>query len=66
MNDLVFVQNEAALTNSLLVAEKFGKRHDNVLRDIRNLMEGLPKSEETPLFDELSYTDSQNGQKYPM
>lgn len=66
MNELVFVQNEAALTNSLLVAEKFGKRHDNVLRDIRNLMEGLPKSEETPLFEELSYTDSQNGQKYPM
>lgn len=66
MNELVFVQNEAALTNSLLVAEKFGKRHDNVLRDIRNLMVGLPKNEETPLFEELSYTDSQNGQEYPM
>lgn len=66
MNDLVFVQNESALTNSLLVAEKFGKRHDHVLRDIRNLIVGLPKSEDTPLFDELTYTDSQNGQEYPM
>lgn len=28
------------LTNSLLVAETFGKEHRNVLRDIKNLIEG--------------------------
>jgi phage regulator Rha-like protein len=27
------------VTNSLLVAEKFGKEHRNVIRDIRNLLE---------------------------
>lgn len=39
MNDLVFVQNESALTNSFLVAEKFKKEHSIVVRDIDNLLE---------------------------
>lgn len=39
MNNLVFNQNGAALTNSLLVAEKFGKRHGDIIRAIVNLME---------------------------
>ena len=42
MNELVFQgANEDVLTNSLLVAEKFGKNHQHVLRDIdvfRNLL----------------------------
>ena len=39
MNDLVFKgQNGQALTNSLLVAEKFGKEHKHVLDSIRNLL----------------------------
>lgn len=38
MTDLVFKgQNEQVLTNSLLVAEKFGKEHSKVMRDIENL-----------------------------
>lgn len=38
MDQLVFKgANDHALTNSLLVAEKFGKIHKNVLRDVRNL-----------------------------
>lgn len=38
MNDLVFKGNEGqALTNSLLVAEKFGKEHKRVMQDIREL-----------------------------
>ena len=37
-NELVFKgENSQALTNSLLVAEKFGKTHDNVLKAIRNI-----------------------------
>ena len=33
MNNLVFKgQNNQALTNSLLVAEKFGKEHSDVLK----------------------------------
>lgn len=37
MTDLVFKgQNGQVLTNSLLVAEKFGKRHADVVRAIEN------------------------------
>ncbi|MCG7406737.1 Rha family transcriptional regulator [Paenibacillus sp. ACRRX] len=34
---LVFIQNGRAVTDSLLVAEKFGKEHKHVMRDIREL-----------------------------
>lgn len=38
MTDLVFKgQNDQVLTNSLLVAEKFGKRHADVIRSIDNI-----------------------------
>lgn len=40
MNDLVFKgANNQALTNSLLVAEKFDKNHSDVVRSIDNLLE---------------------------
>lgn len=39
MNELVFKgQNGQVLTNSLLVAEKFGKRHVEVLDAIRDII----------------------------
>lgn len=42
MEDIVFRgANDQAVTSSLLIAEKFGKSHDNVLRDIRNLIQGV-------------------------
>lgn len=68
MAEIVFKgANDQALTNSLLVAEKFGKEHDNVLKAIRNILkEGVVKNNETPLFEEISYTNEQNGQNYPM
>ena len=51
MNNLVFKgQNNQALTNSLLVAEKFGKEHQHILRDIRNLIGGMSNFGETPYF----------------
>lgn len=38
MKDLVFKgESNQVLTNSLLVAEKFGKEHNKVIRDIQNL-----------------------------
>jgi Rha family phage regulatory protein len=38
MEDLVFKSEKGAtVTSSLLVAQKFGKRHADVLRDVRNL-----------------------------
>ena len=46
MNELVFQgANEQALTNSLLVAEKFGKRHADVIRAIEDLITQLPENE---------------------
>lgn len=38
MNNLVYVHNDVAVCDSLQVAEKFGKRHDNVLREISSLL----------------------------
>lgn len=65
MNDLVFLQKDEAVTTSLIVAEKFHKRHNDVLRAIENLIGGLPKNAQT-LFTKSHYTESQNGQSYPM
>lgn len=37
MNQLVFIENNRPVTDSLTVAETFGKQHKDVLRDIRSL-----------------------------
>jgi Rha family phage regulatory protein len=60
MENLVIIQEEKALTTSLKVAEVFGKRHDNVLRDIETLIKDLKEvSEKDALnFEEISYSDS--------
>lgn len=63
MNDLVFTQRNEAVTDSLTVAQYFGKRHDRVLRAIDDLLGGLPKNGET-LFKETNYIEEQNGQSY--
>lgn len=44
MNDLVYLKTEEAMTDSLTVAESFGKRHDRVIRAIENLSADLPKN----------------------
>ena len=65
MDQLVFKgANDQALTNSLLVAEKFGKRHDNVLRDIENL--SCSEKFHQLNFEETLYIHPQNGQEYKM
>ena len=38
MNELVIMHDQQAVTTSLKVAEVFGKRHDHVVRAIRNLI----------------------------
>ena len=48
MNELVYLKNDEAVCDSLQVAEKFGKRHDNVMRTIESLKKGMLKIEETP------------------
>lgn len=63
MDDLICLKNDEAVTTSLIVSEKFRKRHDLVLRDIRN----LDCSEEFRLrnFEESSYKNEQN-KRQPM
>ena len=39
--DIVFYQNNTAVTSSRLVAEKFGKRHSHVIRDIEQIVENV-------------------------
>lgn len=57
--------SESLKTTSRIIAEKFEKRHDHVVRDIRKLIDqnqewGVPNFGETP------YVDPQNGQTYQM
>ena len=44
---------------SLEVAELTGKRHDNVLTDIRNILSQMDENNRLN-FQEISYTDSRN------
>lgn len=64
--NLVYANGAVALTNSILVAKKFEKDHQHILRDIRNLMERVSKIDDTPMFEETTYVHPQNGQEYPM
>lgn len=68
MKELVFKgESNQVLTNSLLIAERFGKEHQHVLRDVRNLINGgVSKIGDTPAFAEATYIHPQNGQEYPM
>ena len=53
MNELVFKgQNDQVLTNSLLVAEKFGKEHKHVLDAIRELIQGCAETSADPMLVE--------------
>lgn len=60
--ELVFIENDRPVTDSLMVAEVFGKEHRRVMQDIRE----LPCSEEFRLhhFVQSSYTNQQ-GREMP-
>ncbi|WP_163102281.1 phage antirepressor KilAC domain-containing protein [Peribacillus alkalitolerans] len=59
MNKLVFIEKNKVVTDSLTVAEVFGKTHDNVLRDIRSQLEKLNEAGEQDWgvlnFEECDY-----------
>jgi Rha family phage regulatory protein len=64
MNELQLLNNEVTMT-SLDVAEMTGKRHDNVMSDIRNEIEQLEKTGINSLliFKESNYTN-ERGREY--
>lgn len=65
-NELVYLKNDEAVCSSLQVADKFGKRHDRVLRAIDNLLETLPKNGETSKMFILSKRKADDGQFHRM
>lgn len=58
------IQNRPAAT-SIDIAEHFGKRHDDVVKSIRNLSSNCPESFSARNFAEAEYTDEQ-GKPRPM
>jgi len=64
MDELVFKgENNHALTNSLLVAEKFGKNHRDVIRSVKNLT--AQNCAVSSMFIETTYLNERN-QSQPM
>jgi len=67
MTDIILsTQNGEPVASSRQIAESFDKRHDHVMRDIDDIIRGLPKNGDTPMFYKTEYTHEQNGQTYPM
>lgn len=63
-NNLMIIESSNVLTmSSIEIAELTGKRHDNVVRDIKAMFEQLGDSEGL-LKSEDTYVNPQNGQKY--
>lgn len=64
MNGLVFVKENKVVTDSLMVAEVFGKEHKNVMRDIEKqiwkLEEGKQQKFNKLNFERIFYKDSMN------
>ena len=60
--ELINIKNNQAVTTSLIVADAFDKRHDNVLRDINRL---LKFEESEGMFKQGTYINAQ-GRKQPM
>ncbi|HAV9180761.1 TPA: Rha family transcriptional regulator [Escherichia coli] len=63
--DLVMVAGDSVLTTSVKVAEFFGKRHDNVLRKIRQVIAECPEDFALLNFELTDFIDK-NGDIQPM
>lgn len=57
MNELVILKNDEAVCDSLLVAEKFGKRHADVLEKIEKIITEDSTENSVQCFMLTSYTD---------
>ncbi len=56
-NNIVFIENNEVVTDSLMVAETFGKQHKNVIQSIHNLHSELEEKDQLN-FQPNSYKDS--------
>lgn len=56
--DLVFINDKEVMTDSLIVAEAFGKRHDHVIRDIEKIVVSISDISTAPKFGVSEYKDS--------
>ena len=63
MNNLVEVKKERIYCKSNMVAEIFEKRHDNVMRDLKSLIENCSKEFALLHFEESTY--KVKGREYP-
>lgn len=69
MNELVHLEHDEAVCSSLEVAEKFGKRHDKLIAEIRRMYsdligKGSPQNSGAKFFFEATYEN--RGKQYPM
>lgn len=62
---LVSIKHNTVITTSKQIAITFGKRHDNVLADIRDIATTVPNNFAVLNFKESIYNDSQ-GKRQPM
>lgn len=65
MNELVYLKNDEAVCDSLQVAEKFEKRHADVIRAIENLIKNDPTQNCVRCFKKGKYKDAK-GELRPM
>lgn len=68
MGELVYLKNDEAVCDSLQVAEKFGKRHDKIIRSIEQIRENSSPQNWGQSFKEASYKDNsgKSNKKYIM
>lgn len=57
MQELVYLKNDEAVCDSLQVAEKFHKRHSDVIRAIENLIENDSTQNCVQCFKRTAYKD---------
>ena len=57
MNNLVYLKNDEPVCSSLQVAEKFGKRHADVMRSIDNLIKNDSTQNCVQCFKQSAYKD---------
>lgn len=55
--DLVFISDKEVMTDSLIVAKAFGKRHDNVIRDIERVVVDIADISTHLKFEVSKYRD---------